>query len=239
VMSQSINNKQIVIPGDVITKHVNSITGDSDVKLGPGLYHEADEVKVCKPGVLRHKTPDTFWVDCHQKRYVPSKGDNVVGVVTSRQGDMYKVDIGASHLAVLNYMSFEGASKRNRPNVTNGDLIFGKLIVANKDMEPEVSCVDPNNGKANGLGVLSDRGFSFHVPLNLARKLLSPSFTLIHELGARITFEITVGMNGRIFLSCNSPKFVILIMDVILSAEYLSNEQMEKLLNEINLSLSQ
>lgn len=50
-------------------------------------------------------------------QYVPVKGDSVIGVVTARSGDVFKVDCGASEQASLSYLAFEGATKRNRPNV--------------------------------------------------------------------------------------------------------------------------
>ncbi len=49
-----------------------------------------------------------------------------------------------------------------------GDLVYAKLTLANKDMEPELTCVD-SGGKANGLGQLNG-GFLFTVSLGLARK---------------------------------------------------------------------
>ena len=49
-----------------------------------------------------------------------------------------------------------------------GDLVYAKLSIANKDMEPELTCID-TGGKSNGLGQLSD-GFMITVSLGLARK---------------------------------------------------------------------
>lgn len=62
----------------------------------------------------------------------------MIGVVTSKGGDTFKVDIGAADLAQLSYLSFEGATKRNRPNVKSGDLIYGTITIASKHTEPEV-----------------------------------------------------------------------------------------------------
>lgn len=50
-------------------------------------------------------------------QYVPTKGDAVIGIVTSKTGDIFKVDVGGSEQASLSYLAFEGATKRNRPNV--------------------------------------------------------------------------------------------------------------------------
>lgn len=48
---------------------------------------------------------------------MPANGDSVLGVVLNRGGEIYKVDIGASDVASLPWLAFEGATKRNRPDV--------------------------------------------------------------------------------------------------------------------------
>ena len=227
------NHGLVVIPGDVINKEVEQCNEKEQIKLGPGLFFDGHDVVVSKSGILRYKKPDTFWVDCYQKRYVPYKGENVVGVITGRQGDVYKVDIGSSDQAFLSYLSFEGSTKRNRPNINNGDVVFGRLVSANKDMEPELSCVDSANNKANGMGVIDGDGFLFTVSLNLCRKLLSPDCILLSELGNRQAFEIVIGLNGKIVLKCRSNKMVIAIMNIILLSEFMTDNEMISAIGEV------
>jgi exosome complex component RRP40 len=38
-------------------------------------------------------------------------------LVTAKAGDVFRLDIGSSELATLSYLAFEGATKRNRPDV--------------------------------------------------------------------------------------------------------------------------
>ncbi|CAK8685571.1 unnamed protein product [Clavelina lepadiformis] len=232
-MTGNLLDGKIVVPGDVFSAADENFKLVNKIKLGPGLTtNQAQKIIVCKSGTLRYKSPDTLWVDCHQQRYIPSKGENVIGVITSRQGDFYKVDIGASDQAVLNCMSFEGASKRNRPNVSNGDVVFGQLIVANKDVEPELSCIDPSSGKANGMGILSGDGILFTISLNLGRKLLSPDCVLLPELGSHVSFEIIIGLNGKVALFCKSAQQSVCIMNLIKATEYMSNTDIMKALNK-------
>ena len=49
-------------------------------------------------------------------------------------------------------------------------------------MEAELVCVD-SYGKKAGLGVLTDGGFMFTVPLHTVRKLLNPECALLTSLG--------------------------------------------------------
>jgi exosome complex component RRP40 len=48
---------------------------------------------------------------------VPAPQEPVVGIVSARQGEGWRVDIGSAHQASLDGLAFEGASRRNRPNL--------------------------------------------------------------------------------------------------------------------------
>lgn len=65
----------------------------------------------------------------------------MVGVVTDRGGDNYKVNIGSPAPALLNRLAFEGATKRNKPTLKAGDVIYARVITANKHMDTELSCI--------------------------------------------------------------------------------------------------
>lgn len=152
--------------------------------------------------------------DLMTRRYVPTRSENVLGVVTAKAGDTFRVDIGAADQASLSYLAFEHATKKNRPNVNVGDVVYAKLLVASRDMEPELVCVD-SYGKKAGLGVLTGGGFMFTVPLHLVRKLLSPDCCLLKDLGASIPFEVAVGMNGRVWLRGRGIKETICLANAI------------------------
>ena len=46
---------------------------------------------------------------------MPAAQEGVIGVVAHKAGEGYRVDIASAHLASLDGLAFEGASKRNRP----------------------------------------------------------------------------------------------------------------------------
>lgn len=50
-------------------------------------------------------------------QYVPARGDDVIGVVTNKVGESYKVYIGSSEEASLSSIAFPGATKKNKPNI--------------------------------------------------------------------------------------------------------------------------
>ena len=115
------------------------------------------------------------------------------------KGNTYLVDIGSHEPATLSYLAFENASKKTRTEMKLGDLIYGQLLVANKDMEPELVCIDFYNQSA-GMGVLPEGGLVFTVSLNVARSLVQPENPFLMELAHVISFEMLIGFNGRIWL---------------------------------------
>ncbi|XP_034358779.1 exosome complex component RRP40 [Arvicanthis niloticus] len=242
---------QVVLPGEelVLPDHedVDGLggTGEQPLRLnagarprlrvvcGPGLRRCGDRLLVTKCGRLRHKEPSgggggVYWVDSQQKRYVPVKGDHVIGIVIAKSGDIFKVDVGGSEPASLSYLAFEGATKRNRPNVQVGDLIYGQCVVANKDMEPEMVCID-SCGRANGMGVIGQDGLLFKVTLGLIRKLLAPDCEIVQELGKLYPLEIVFGMNGRIWVKAKTIQQTLILANVLEACEHMTTEQRKQI----------
>lgn len=220
----------VVLPGDQCEEI--AIVGEKNkVLLGPGLRKEVDGIFITKAGRLKKRSPNTYWVDNYQKRYIPARGENVIGVVIQKAGDIFRVDVGSSCSASLSYLSFEGATKKNRPKVNIGDVIYAKMLVASKDMEPEIVCVD-SHGKKGRLGVLED-GFIFKCSLNLIRKILNPECPLLNSLKNEWPFELAAGMNGRIWIKAKTMRETIAIGNAILGSEYLNSDEIKSMCSNI------
>lgn len=223
----------VVMPGDVAADAEREVNKSRKVILGPGLRKDGNQVVACKAGILRTKAPNTFWVDSYQKRYIPCRGETVIGVVVQKAGDIYRVDIGASDTACLSYLAFEGATKKSRPDVNVGDLVFAKLLIANKDFESELVCVN-SLGKKEKMGVLSD-GFVFTCSINLVRKVLNERGQLFAAIQRelQIPVEVVVGMNGRIWIKARTVRDVIAVGNAIMAAEYLSDEEIGQMCQNV------
>ncbi|XP_023211013.1 exosome complex component RRP40-like [Centruroides sculpturatus] len=217
----------VVIPGDVLF----DVSENDELRntiLGPGLRRESDKVIVTKCGIVRHRKPNVYWIDAHHKKYIPARGEAVIGIVISKGSESVRVDLGSSEPATLSLFSFEGVSRRNLPIVQVGDVVYAKVLVANKDMEPEIICID-SHGKKAGLGVLPNRGFVFTVSLDVVRKILSPQCVLLKKLGEKIPFEIAVGMNGKIWICARTTFNTMLVYNCITLVEHMNKEEIENL----------
>jgi exosome complex component RRP40 len=71
----------------------------------------------------------------------------VIAIVEDRAGDFYRCNIFGPHPALLPLLAFEGATKRNKPNLGPGSLVFCRVAVSNNVMDPELTCIEPVSGE--------------------------------------------------------------------------------------------
>ena len=70
-MTTTWREGDVLMPGDILKDLAKSETSGKTV-LGPGLRQVLDTVSATKPGVLKFKSPNIYWVDSHQKRVMPN-----------------------------------------------------------------------------------------------------------------------------------------------------------------------
>ncbi|GAA94663.1 uncharacterized protein L969DRAFT_49438 [Mixia osmundae IAM 14324] len=211
-----------VLPGETAPRPSDAI---SIVKLGPGLGHlgplhgnksnkddNASTVTVIKSGLLGQETLSTnrqtesaeltqsLWIDSAGKRYNPSPSESVIGFVTYRGAEGYRVDIGASQPANLDALAFQGATKRSKPQLNLGAAVYARVSLAYAFVEPEIECYDPTTQKSAGFGELEGGMILRDVPLRKCRELLADKDAALSELGKKMPFELAIGVNGRIWL---------------------------------------
>ncbi|THG16054.1 hypothetical protein TEA_005589 [Camellia sinensis var. sinensis] len=152
----------------------------------------------------------------------------------------FLVDIKGPALAFLHVLSFEGGTRRNIPKFEVGTLIYVRVVKANTGMNPELSCTDgwfsfwtsnsilymasmccllfTSTGKVAEYGPLKD-GFTFESSTGLARMLLSsPTCPVLEGLGKKLSFEIAVGLNGRVWVRARIEVDVLNFLKILNSS---------------------
>ncbi|CAG8618715.1 40039_t:CDS:2 [Gigaspora margarita] len=218
---------KVVLPGDTVSLDVTT----PGIILGPGLIQAGDSISCTKAGFLVRSGP-TYWVENDQKRYIPETSEHVVGRISGKGGEFYRVDIGSAHQAILPFLAFENATKKNRPNLNIGDLIYARVALANKDMDPELQCYNPTNNKAEGFGKL-EGGMVLKCSLRYCQRLLTQETDICKLLGQVLQFEVSIGMNGRVWLSSDTIKHISLVYNVLKQAEALNNSECKALVNNL------
>lgn len=226
----------IVIPGDSIDT--------SNAKLGPGFYYSplTQVAQPVKAGFLvtsQRGASTLAYLDCKGKRYVPALRDHVLGVVINKNADGYKVLLQDHSIPVrLGQYAFENATKRNRPNLQLGTLVYGRISLAEKDVEAEMECFDATTGKAGGFGELNG-GYIVEVSLGYARFLLfEEGAELLSRIGEKVSFETAIGVNGKVWITAADNLTVLKIAELIKKCESLPLEQGLKLIGKAKLANS-
>ena len=220
-------NGDLVLPGDIIN---NLNSSKKFIIIGPGLRRgeEPNSAVVTKAGKFYHTPPNTYWVETIHKRYVPKKGDMVVGIVTKKGGDNLKVDIGSAEPATLSLLAFAGATKKQRPDLQIGDAVYAKLLSAHREMEPELVCIDQHS-KAGNMGPLSSDGYIVTLPQSSVYRLLDVENPLLRTLGKKFPFEIVLGMNGRVWLNTKTVDDTFTLVTALYAADHQSDSDIIRL----------
>lgn len=144
--------------------------------------------------------------------------------------------------AALPQLAFEGASKKTRPNLPAGALVYARVSLANRHMDPELECVSPATGKSDGLGPLTG-GMVFPVSLGLARRLLlrrsaeEGGVVVLEELATAggLAFETAVGRNGKIWVNSEDTRTVLAVGRAVVETDEgnLTVEQQKKLVRRL------
>ncbi|XP_026663793.2 putative exosome complex component rrp40 [Phoenix dactylifera] len=104
----------------------------------------------------------------------------------------------------------------SKPDV--GTLLYARMVKANNSMNPELSCTDAS-GETAEFGPLKD-GYMFETSSGLSRMLLSsPTCPVIEILGKKLSFEIAIGLNGRVWVNASSPATVV-VSNAIINSEF-------------------
>jgi exosome complex component RRP40 len=214
-----------VLPGEPIDPDLLPSAPKQPLKLGPGLRHiPPNNVVPTVAGLLcTDKRKNAVWVEYNAGRvclsvpslstiltsnqYIPAVGDLVVATIHHSGVDVYFASLSDfTPNATLPQLSFEGATKKTRPQLVPGSLVYARVTLANKHMDPELECVSSTTGKNDGLGPLTG-GMVFNVSLSMARRLMLPrpsekgGLALLEEFGNQgLPFEIAVGRNGKVWV---------------------------------------
>uniref|UniRef100_A0A0C3T5I7 Ribosomal RNA-processing protein 40 n=1 Tax=Guillardia theta (strain CCMP2712) TaxID=905079 RepID=A0A0C3T5I7_GUITC len=191
-------------------------------QFGCGISQDGENLVAIRAGQLRTSKTGIemrMWIDSNTKRYVPVDEDLVIGIVVDKRTEDYRLDVRGPSYGVLSALSFEGATKRNKPKLEIGSLVYCRVSNSYRDAESELSCLSLTYKKAV-FGEL-EGGHMIETSIGYARSLLLPENVVVNCLGRHLAYEIAVGCNGRvIWIKSDSVAKTILIANAIRNAEY-------------------
>ncbi|KAI0558900.1 Exosome complex RNA-binding protein 1/RRP40/RRP4 [Gracilaria domingensis] len=116
--------------------------------MGDRVTQKSSGLLASKAGYMRDQVNrSTLWVASNPKRYVPALEDPVIGIAQAGYGEEYRLHMNRSDTVTLSMLALEGATKKNRPNLAIGALIYCRVVRQSKSMETAVSCIEPDSTK--------------------------------------------------------------------------------------------
>ncbi|KAI4175145.1 MAG: hypothetical protein LQ343_001906 [Gyalolechia ehrenbergii] len=210
-----------VMPGEVLSEDVLPAPSNpsAPLKLGPGLRHTPPStVTTTLAGPLCvDRKKNAIWIENNSGRYIPQTNDVVIATVHHSSTDWYHCSITPhTAFAQLPQLAFEGATKRARPQLSSGSLIYARVLSASKHFDSEIVCYNPSTGKSEGMGELKG-GMVFNVSLGMARRLLfnkhrdEGGLVVLDDIAEQVAFEIAVGRNGKVWIKADGVKETLLV----------------------------
>ena len=152
-------------------------------------------------------------------------------------------------------LNFEGATKRNKPQLKPGMLLYCRVESSSSDSgssstissstDPTLSCmIGPHDGGVPRKDWMTNEGTYGElkggtvrkIPLGLARELLSPQNVVLNELGSskfKIPFEVCVGVNGYVWVHSTKPEYTIMIHNAILNSQVMTVGQVRSMVKSL------
>jgi exosome complex component RRP4 len=179
---------RVVVPGDFISDEVN--------RAGEGTYVDEGKVYAMNYGIVNDR--GVINVVAISGKYVPTRGDVVIGKVVEISYPFWIVDIASPYEARLHTSDFaRGAERRiDFSNMSNyldlGDLIIAKVLEVDALMRIDLGLKDEIK--------IGNRGRLIEISHTKVPRVIGRSGSMIKMLKEKCKCFIFIAKNGRIWI---------------------------------------
>ena len=167
------------------------------------------------------------------EKYIPSQEDRIVGRILRKTADSYEVDIRADRKALLGILSFQGANKKSKPNLSEGDLVFARLQTVPQFLLYKLNCTSQSNIKAwnSGESLFGNlnAGIEVRIPIFFSR-FLNKDELFFEIIRKYVSIEVAVGINGVLWFKTGSIKNQLILSHFFTQAPFLLKQKATELL---------
>jgi exosome complex component RRP4 len=179
---------KVVVPGDYIS--------DEAKRAGEGTYVEAGKVYAANYGIVSEK--EEIRVVALAGKYVPFRGDVVIGKIIEISYPYWIVDIGSPYDGRLHINEFGrgGDRKIDFSSMSDyldlGDLVVAKVLNVDALMRIDLTLKDEFR--------ISDRGRLIEISYTKVPRVIGRSGSMIKMLKEKCNCFIFIAKNGRIWI---------------------------------------
>ena len=202
-MSAQFENRDLVIPGDVLY--------EGRIRTGDNTHRSQGKVSASRIGLVDYSR-GTVSVIALEAGFNPLVGDLVVGEVIDIELGRWLVDIDAATDAVLNVPDAIDAPFRTdivMPDILDvGDTIVAKIVDMDRRRTPILSILGRDLGKI-------EEGFIIRLTPSKIPRLIGKKGSMVNMILRETRCQITIGQNGSILINGRNRKDEELVVKVI------------------------
>jgi exosome complex component RRP4 len=196
--------KQVVIPGELVAQ------GEYYPDLN--VYKDGENIYSTMIGLFESRGNHISVVPL-KHCYFPFVDDIIIGKIIDVGMSGWTVDINSPYLALLPATEFgarQNYPRRRDPqqSLSVGDLVKAKIIAFDRTRDPLLSARD------RGLGKITHGRMIKITPSKIPR-LIGKEGSMINMLKKESECSLSVGQNGIVLITCNSPKNEEIVIKLI------------------------
>ena len=190
-----VENKNIVIPGDILAEGM-------DILPAKGTFREGEKVIALQLGMVNVNKRLIKVVPLHGA-YVPKKGDKVIGKIAEVSYSNWFVDVNYAYQAVMSVKEGSRDYIERGADLSNyydlGDMVYAEIINVTSSMAMDLSVKGPGLRKLSGGKVIEI------MPTKIPR-IVGKKGSMISMIKKYTDCQIIAAQNGRIWIYGNDPK---------------------------------
>ena len=180
-----VENKDLVIPGEVLA--------DDEYYSGRGNFKEDGKICSSLMGLVSLRNKKIRVIPLKSK-YVPKKGDVVIGKIKDVRFSMWDVDINSPYSGILPAFEVFGREKKELNKVFDvGDVLFLRVVDVDEVKKVKLGLKGRGMGKFRG-GIIVDI-----TPTKVPR-LIGKKGSMINMIKDKTNCKIIVGQNGLVWV---------------------------------------
>ncbi|WP_407393052.1 exosome complex RNA-binding protein Rrp4 [Methanobrevibacter sp.] len=180
-----VENKDLVIPGQILA--------DDEYYSGRGTFKENGKVCSSLMGLVSLRNKKLRVIPLKSK-YVPKKGDVVIGKINDVRFSMWDVDINSPYSGILPAFEVFGREKKELNRVFDvGDVLFLRVVDVDEIKKAKLGLKGRGMGKFKG-GIIVDIA-----PTKVPR-LIGKKGSMINMIKDKTNCKIVVGQNGLVWV---------------------------------------
>lgn len=218
-----VENKDLVIPGQILA--------DDEYYSGRGTFKENGKICSSLLGRISLRNKKIRVIPLKSK-YVPKKGDVVIGKINDVRFSMWDVDINSPYSGILPAFEVFGREKKELNRVYDvGDVLFLRVVDVDEIKKAKLGLKGRGMGKFKG-GIIVDIA-----PTKVPR-LIGKKGSMINMIKDKTNCKIVVGQNGLVWVK-GDEDMEQLTRDIIhlIEAEAHTSGLTDKIKNKLYLAI--